>query len=207
MTASRPALVRGARGVCSVLVALMLGIALQPCERVFAGSSQVGALSKPTADIAGDEEAQRLFRQAVSLGVAEGELDSLVRGCRDAGFTGSEIQRVLRLVAGAKLAGLPHVELLNKLREGLAKGAPPDAVDAALGKKAQSLRKAKGLVDSLIMEGWEAPDYAMAVQMVSDALEGGASPSEILCAVREGKPCGEGIADVRHAFRFAKDRE
>jgi len=168
-----------------------------------AGQNPVGALGDSGVGAGEGDEVQRLFRQAVSLGVSDAELGRLVQGCRAAGFTGAEIQRVLRLVTGAKLGGLPHFDLLDKLREGLAKGASPDAIEAALGKKAQSLRKAKGLVDSLIMEGWSAPDYAMAVQMVSDALEAGASPGEVLCAVRQGTPCGKGVADVRQAFRFA----
>jgi len=164
-------------------------------------ANAVGALGSVGGAEGVDDEVQHLSRQVVSLGVSEVEVSQLIRGCREVGFTGAEIQRVLRLVAGAKLGGLPHFNLLNKLREGLAKGVSPDAIQAALGKQAQSLRKAKGIVDSLIMEGWAAPDYPMAVQMVSDALEAGASPSEILCAVRDGTPCGEGVADVRRAFR------
>ncbi|MBE0618184.1 MAG: hypothetical protein IH608_09705 [Proteobacteria bacterium] len=63
------------------------------------------------------------------------------------------------------------------------------------------MRRAKGLVDVLIMEGWDAPDYPMAVQMVSDALEAGAGSSEVLRAVREGRPCRQGVPDPHAAFR------
>lgn len=149
----------------------------------------------------GAEEVRRLFRQAVALGVTERELGRLVESAREAGFTEGELQRVLRLVAGAKLGGLPHFDLLNKLREGLAKRANPDAIQAALEHKAQSLRRAKGLADSLILEGWSTRDYSLTVQMLSDALDAGASPADILRSVREGKPCGEGMPDLRSAFR------
>lgn len=147
------------------------------------------------------EEVRRLFRQAVSLGVTERELGRLVESARRAGFTEGELQRVLRLVAGARLGGLPHFDLLNKLREGLAKGANPDAIQAALEHKAQSLRRAKGLADSLILEGWSTRDYSLTVQMLSDALDAGAGAADILRSVREGKPCGEGMPDLRSAFR------
>lgn len=184
------------------LAAALLAGLLLPSATVWAQPSAprpYGELGEPGPGA--DEEVLRLFRQSVALGVPEKELARLTDASRQAGLTAGEIQRVLRLVAGAKLAGLPHQDLLNKLREGLAKGVSPDAIHAALERKAHSLRRGKGLVDTLLMEGWAAPDYAMAVQMVSDALEAGASSSDILCAVREGRPCADGMPDVRAAFR------
>ena len=148
-----------------------------------------------------DEETQRMLRQSVALGIPEAELTELVKGCREAGFTSSEVRRVLNLMARAKLAGLPHDDLLNKLREGLAKKARPDAIEKAVEFKAQSLRAAKSLVDSLLAEGHEAPNYSLAVKVVADALEGGAAPSEVLQAVREDRSLGEGVPDVRLVFR------
>ena len=148
-----------------------------------------------------DEETQRMLRQSVALGVPEAELTALVKGCREAGFTSSEVRRVLSLMARAKLAGLPHDDLLNKLREGLAKRARPEAIEKAVEFKAQSLRAAKSLVDSLLSEGRVAPDYNLAVKVVADALEAGAAPADVLRAVREGRPLGEGVVDVRQVFR------
>lgn len=145
-----------------------------------------------------------LLRQSVELGVPERELSALVDACRRAGFTDDEIARVLRLVAGAKLAGLPHLDLMNKLGEGLAKGAPPEAIGAALEHKARSLRRAKGLVDALLLEGWSVADHTVAVQIVSDALEAGAGPSDVLRSVREGVACPDGVPDVRRAFRRSR---
>jgi len=185
------------------LAAVLLG-ALLPALGSWAQPSvprPFGELGEPGPGA--DEEVRRLFRQSVALGVPEKDLARLMDASRQAGFTAGESQRVLRLVAGAKLAGLPHFDLLNKFREGLAKGAGPDAIQGALEQKAQSLRRAKGLVDALIMEGWDAPDYPMAVQMVSDALEVGAGSSDILRSVREGRPCAAGVPDLRAAFRGA----
>ena len=161
------------------------------------GGRAVGGLGE---DLGSDAELARLYRQSVALGVPEKEFGRLLERCRASGFTGAETRRMVRLVAGAKLAGLPHMDLLNKLGEGLAKGASPEAIGEALERKAQSLRRGKGIVDTLLMEGWNTADYPMAIQMVADALEAGATPAEVLCAVREGKPCREGVPDVRMAF-------
>jgi hypothetical protein len=153
------------------------------------------------------QDADRLFRQSVVLGVPETELADLVATCQGAGLRGEEISRLLALVARAKLAGLPHEDLLNKLREGLAKGAPPEAVQKALEDKARVLRKAKDLVDTLLLEGWVAHSYDFAVKLVGDALEAGASGAEVLCSVRQNRPCDEGIPDVRRAFLSRRDKE
>ena len=167
-------------------------VALQP------DPSRPRSLAQSPAE---DEETQRMLRQAAALGIPKRDLDDLVKGCRGAGFTSSEVRRVLSLMTRAKLAGLPHGDLLNKLREGLAKKARPEVIEKAVETKAQSLRAAKSLVDSLLAEGHVAPDYSLAVQVVADALEGGAGPADVLRAVREGRPPGNGVPDVRRAFR------
>lgn len=155
----------------------------------------------PPPGVADEDEGQQLLRQAVALGVPEAELTDLVRRCREAGFASVEVRRVLALVRKAKLAGLPHDDLLNKLREGLAKRAPPEAVERAVEGKAQSLRRAKTLVDLLLSEGCTAPNYVLALQCVADALEGGADPADVLRAVREGGSLGPGLPEVGGAFR------
>jgi len=197
----------GRRAALALVWALGLSAAvagLAPVGR--AQERGAGALGELGADLGTDAEVARLYRQAVALGVPEGEFGQLLQGCRASGFTQAETRRVVRLVAGAKLAGLPHMDLLNKLGEGLAKGASPEAIGEALDRKAQSLRRGKGIVDTLLMEGWNTGDYPMAVQMVGDALEAGATPAEVLCAVREAKPCREGIPDVRMAFHNGPPR-
>lgn len=188
----------GALGLCAVLTFLP--------PAVFAQARSPRAVGGLGEDLGSDAEVARLYRQSVALGVPEKEFGELLERCRASGFTGGETRRVVRLVAGAKLAGLPHMDLLHKLGEGLAKGAAPEAIGEALEQKAQSLRRAKGIVDTLLMEGWSTADYPMAIQMVADALDAGATPAEVLCAVREGKPCREGVPDVRMAFRNGAPR-
>jgi hypothetical protein len=148
-----------------------------------------------------DEETRRIFRQSVALGIPEAELSELVRHCREANFTAAELRRVLSLMARAKLAGLPHDDLLNKLREGLAKGVTPEAIERAVESKAQTLRRAKSLVDTLLTEGRIAPNYVYALKVVADALEAGVPPTDVLRSVREGRPPPEGTPDVRRVLR------
>lgn len=182
------------------LLATACGAVLLVAGSAICQQAPHGRLSGPGASDVREEDADRLFHQAVLLGVPEKDLERLVETCRRRGFTGIEVSRVLSLVARAKLAGLPHADLLNKLREGLAKDAGPEAIIRAMDEKARVLRRAKDLVDTLLMEGWSTPDRSFSVQVVADALEAGVSPAEILCSVREGRPCEGETADLRGAF-------
>lgn len=148
----------------------------------------------------GDPKNLWVYKQSAALGVPETELVKLVDDCRARGFTTSEIQRMLGLVARAKLSGLPHKTLLFKLQEGLAKRASPELIDAALAGKAQSLKKAKGIVDNLIIDGYIARDYEMAIGVVSDALEAGLSQQAIVSMIREGGAPPEGLPDPASMF-------
>lgn len=143
-----------------------------------------------------------VFKESVALGVPEEELAYLVESCRAQGFASSEIRRMLALIAKAKLAGLPHDDLLLKLREGLAKNAAPELVDAALADKAQTLRKAKSLVDTLLMSGYSTDDYELAIKVVADTLEMGLSRQNILTVVRSGRPTAEGVPDPGRVFKY-----
>ncbi|MBI5017078.1 MAG: hypothetical protein HZB55_16525 [Deltaproteobacteria bacterium] len=160
-----------------------------------------GPATRSAPSVLDDEESRRIFRQSVALGIPEADLTDLVARCRGAGFTALELRRVLSLMVRAKLAGLPHDDLLNKLREGLAKRAPPDAIERAVESKAQSLRRAKSLVDALLTDGRATPDYGYALKVVADALEAGVAPVDVLRAVREGQSPQEGLPDLRRLFR------
>jgi hypothetical protein len=184
-----------------VLVALAGAlVAIVDLGSSLGGVREAGNLGAPTEPAEQAEEVKSLADQLASLGVAKGDVTQLVQACRAAGFTEAEVRRVLRLVVRAELAGLPHRALVNKLREGLAKRATPEGIEGAMEKRAQTLRQAKGLTDVLLVEGWVTSDYGLSLQMVADVLEAGASPSDVLRSVREGRPLGE-VPDVRAMFR------
>ena len=156
----------------------------------------------------GDPKNLWVYRESVALGIPEEEMARLVADCRARGLTTMEVQRLLSLIARAKLAGLPHKDLLFKLREGLVKSASPELIDAALAGKAQTLKRAKGLVDGLIVEGYVAKDYELAIQVVGDALEIGMSPQGVLTLVRDGGSPPQGMPDPGQLFiRFEKDKK
>lgn len=148
----------------------------------------------------GDPKKLWVYRESVALGVPEKELEQLVDECRARGFIAAEVQRMLGLIARAKLAGLPHRDLLFKLREGLAKNASPELIDAALAQKAQNLKKSKGLVDGLIVEGYVTKDYELAIQIVGDAFETGMTAQEILQLIRRGEKPPPGMPDPSGLF-------
>ncbi len=166
----------------------------------------LGRLHGPEGSLAGDEEVRQMLRQAVSLGVREGDLSDVVAGCKELGFDVAGVRRVLSLLTKAKLAGLPAEELVNKFREGVAKKVSPEAIEKALEGRAQVLRRAKSLTDSLVAEGRAASDYQSAVKMVADALDAGASSADVLRAVREGRALA-GAPDLRAVFRKTGERK
>jgi len=180
--------------VAFLIVLLFCSIPSAAAERE---SQKLGTLS----DHSGASETSSAWAEA--LGIDRSEMEEISNTCREAGFTSAEIQRMFNLMVKAKLAGLPHLDLLNKLHEGLAKGAPPEAVGVVLQRRAQALRRAKSIVDTLLVEGWSALDYTIALQQVGDVLEGGVSASEVLKSVREDEILWEDLPDVRHAFAKA----
>ena len=197
---------RGGRRTCRAVVLLAVLAAWVAPAAGEVGERPLGALGAPKESSESKEDEAALADQLVALGVDRGELAELIRGSRAAGFTEGELRRVLRLVVRARLAGLPHVALLDKLREGLAKGAGPEAIERALERRAQLLRQAKSLTDTLVVEGWVCPRYSLSVLIVGDALEAGFGAAELLRAVRDGLPPPEGTPDVRNAFRRADGR-
>lgn len=145
-----------------------------------------------------------VYRESISLGVAEEDLSRLVSDCQERGFATAEIQRILGLVARVKMAGLPHWDLLSKLREGLVKRATPEVIDTALANKAVSLGMAKNIVDRLQAEGISAPNREMAIQVVSDALDAGMSSEAVTAIVRERGRVPEGFPDPAPMFEHKK---
>ncbi len=147
------------------------------------------------------DDVASLRRQLIELGMAPSEVREAVDACARGGFTPGETARVLGLLAKALLAGLPHHDLLARLHEGVAKEVAPPRVLSVLEDAAGTLRRAKRLVDRLVLEGFSVPDYGMAVQVVADALAAGAPPAEVLRSVREDRPLARPVPDVRPAFR------
>lgn len=149
----------------------------------------------------GSDSAESLALHAELLGVSPAKLTQLRDDCRAAGFTSEEFARLLALVTRAKLTGLPHQQLLSKLDEGLAKEALPERTLRALEVRARYLRDAKEeVVDPLIVQGWRARDYPLAVGLVADALGAGASAAELVNSVRRNESCASRVPDVRTAF-------
>lgn len=148
-----------------------------------------------------------VYRQSVALGIPEQELSKLVADCQSRGFAVVEIQNILGLIAKAKVAGLPHGDLLSKLREGIVKKASPEVIDAALAEKAGSLAAAKEVVDALAKDGFEADAYNAAIQLVSNVLDAGLSPETVKAMVMTGTRPPEGLPDPAMAFRKVSSRK
>ena len=118
--------------------------------------------------------------------VSESERDALVRLRVSQGGRADEVDTLLRHADEAASKGLPVVPLTNKIREGLAKGAAPDRIEAVVGRIALDLETAARLLRELqpITAG---ADGETPVLLLAEALGGGVTPEEVDVLHREAQ--------------------
>ena len=86
---------------------------------------------------------------AAAQAVSASEREALVRLRVSQGGVPEEVDALLRHAEEAASKGLPVAPLTNKIREGLAKGAAPDRIDAVVGRMALDLETADRLLREL----------------------------------------------------------
>lgn len=99
------------------------------------------------AEPAADGQQQRLERQLLDRNLTAGEVERMLVAMTAAGFSREEMERLgERLAAGDQAL---RQAALDKIREGVAKGAPPQAILAATEKVRNRLEIAMQLATSL----------------------------------------------------------
>jgi hypothetical protein len=147
---------------------------------------------------------------------------SLVRLAEARGGEARDVDALLRLAGEAAGRGLPARPIVDKIREGLAKGYPPARIDRAVQEVAGRLGTASGLFGEMNVAATGA-----AVERLADAIGAGVTPDEVrdlrrragdaqapldadalagaamgLSSIKEaGLPAGEGAAVMAEALR------
>jgi hypothetical protein len=176
---------------------------LLPLLLLFA-SAPGGAFAQKTIDdlclthgVGGDEEIRRIERAyvaAVQAGISEDVLlpfvEDILRHKLDCG----QMVRVLDVTTRLRQADLPYFVVFSKVREGVAKEAPPARVVEAAEAKYNTLSASRDVLQSLGSMGYSILDRQNAAVVVSSYIEKGYSAEEIVSQIRNKGIQGGGFA-------------
>ena len=147
---------------------------------------------------AGEEANIRRIEQAyvaaVRAGISEDVLlpfvEDILRHKLDCG----QMIRVLDVTTRLRQADLPYFVVFSKVREGVAKEAPPARVVEAAEAKFKTLSESRDVLVSLGSMGYGILDRQNAAVVVSSYIEKGYSAGEIVTQIRDKGIQGGGFA-------------
>ncbi len=141
------------------------------------------------------------------------EREALVRLRLAQGGRAEEVDGLIRLADEAAAKGLPSGPLVNKIREGLAKGVAPQRIEPVIRQIATHLETADRLVrDTDPATGGPARDTVVA--LLADSIGGGLTPDDIRALQRAAQPAAgsgtppisaESLAGAARGLAFIKD--
>jgi hypothetical protein len=150
-----------------------------------------------THGVAGDEDIRRIERAyvaAVQAGISEDVLlpfvEDILRHKLDCG----QMVRVLDVTTRLRQADLPYFVVFSKVREGVAKEAPPARVVEAAEAKFSTLSASRDVLKSLGSMGYSILDRQNAAVVVSSYIEKGYSGGEIVSQIGKKGIQGAGFA-------------
>ncbi len=146
----------------------------------------------------GQEESIRRIRasylEAVRSGISEEELLPFVEDILKHKLDCPQMVRVLAVTTKLKEDGLPYFVVFSKVREGVAKMAPPALVVEVAEAKLKSLTESRDVLLSLESSGYRVRDFQNAAVIVSAYIEKGYRPGEVIDQVRNKGIEGAGFA-------------
>jgi len=150
-----------------------------------------------THGVGGDGNIRRIeqaYVAAVTAGISEEELlpfvEDILRHKLDCG----QMVRVLDVTTRLRQADLPYFVVFSKVREGVAKEAPPARVVEAAEAKFKTLSESRDVLQSLGSMGYSILDRQNAAVVVSSYIEKGYSAEEIVSQIGKKGIAGGGFA-------------
>jgi hypothetical protein len=110
--------------------------------------------------------------------VSPAERDALVRLRVEKGGNAEEVDALIRQVDDAAAKGVPAAPLVNKIREGLAKGVDSQRIELVVGQMVGHLETADLLLREGGLPGGGAA-HGAAVTLMAESLGGGITPAEV----------------------------
>jgi hypothetical protein len=137
---------------------------------------------------------EQAYVAAVRAGISEDVLlpfvEDILRHKLDCG----QMIRVLEVTTRLRQADLPYFVVFSKVREGVAKEAPPARVVEAAEAKFKTLSESRDVLVSLGSMGYGILDRQNAAVVVSSYIEKGYSAGEIVTQIRDKGIKGGGFA-------------
>jgi len=147
--------------------------------------------------VGGDESIRRIeqaYVAAVQAGISEDILlpfvEDILRHKLDCG----QMVRVLDVTTHLRQADLPYFVVFSKVREGVAKEAPPTRVVEAAEAKYKTLSESRDVLVLLGSIGYRVLDRQNAAVVVSSYIEKGYSAEEIVSQIGKKGIVGGGFA-------------
>jgi hypothetical protein len=183
------------RGAASALLSLLL---LAAAASPALAQKTVESLCR-THGIEGNDNIRRIeqaYVSAVQAGISEEELlpfvEDILRHKLDCG----QMVRVLAVTTRLRGEDLPYFVVFSKVREGVAKEAPPARVVDAAEAKYKTLSESRDVLKSLRTMGYSIHDFQNAAVLVSSYIEKGYTPEEIVSRIRNKGVQGSGFAGL-----------
>ncbi len=139
--------------------------------------------------------------------VSPSEREALVRLRVSQGGRAEEVDALVRHADEAASKGLPVAPLTNKIREGLAKGAAPDRIEAVVRRMSLDLETADRLLREL-QPTTASDDYETPVLLLAEALGGGVTPEEVDVLRRQAQSpdlSADGLGGAAKGLSLIKD--
>lgn len=125
------------------------------------------------------------FAAARDAGIPEEELTPFVEDILKHKLNCDQMVRVLGVAAELRREELPYFVVFSKVREGVAKGAPPAMVVEAAESKLRTLTESRNVLESLASSGYRVIDFQNAAVIVGSYLEKGYSPHEVITRISQ----------------------
>ena len=137
---------------------------------------------------------ERAYVAAIHAGISEDELipflEDILRHKLDCG----QMVKVLSATTELRRLDLPYFVVFSKVREGVAKDAPPVRVVEAAESKFKSLTESRDVLLLLASHGYGIRDFQFAAVIVSSYIDKGYAPGEIVSQIRNKGIQGAGFA-------------
>lgn len=142
----------GRRGMTSLYAALAVMAVLTGTAA--AGSEGVeAAIGRSPLTVGEKHDLTVRAQAAVRAGVPAEDVEIIVARSLSHGADAAATGRFLDTASRVSKEGLPVKPIVDRIEQGLSKGIPPDRINAASGRLADGLAKAKPLVDGLLRSG------------------------------------------------------
>ena len=137
------------------------------------------------------------YLDALHAGISEDELFPFVEDILKHKLDCGQMQRVLSSTTELRRAGLPYFVVFSKVREGMAKEAPPALVVEAAESKVKTLFASRDVLKSFRSKGYRVRDYQNAAVIVSSYIEKGYRPDEVVSQISNKGIEGAGFGALR----------